>query len=468
MTKEIYKVSQVFTPASPAKINFVEREDINRRVVRALNTPGMQIIVYGQSGSGKTTLLENKLYQVYERHIKTSCMKGMNFESVILDAFDQLSPFYLSEKSSTDSDSIDVSLKASFKVIDSQIKATSSSSSQEKHQRALPPQLTAQSLARFMGGAGYCWILDDFHKVQERDKSKLSQLMKVFMDMSNDYPDLKIICVGAVNSARQVVQYDVEMRNRVSEIKVPLMSNIEIKKIVENGFSLLNVKVSDPSLFSDIYHYTNGLAAICHKLCSLMCESIALYQTVSATRDKNIIIQDPREIEDERTETKSVLDVNLSQVANEIENKCYSKNASVGFNDLTFAVSEYLDDASDTIKSSFDSAFRVISAPLVLEALSEGGEEGECIQEIIDILNGMGFDNDESTLELTLRELMADEGGGIVTYDASSHLYRYTTPFLMVFARSLFEHSSYRQKMSQAELLKVLNSAFNSMQKSYS
>lgn len=467
-TKDLYKVSQIFTPASPAKINFVEREDINRRIVRALKTPGMQIIVYGQSGSGKTTLLENKLFQVYERHIKTSCMKGMNFESVLLDAFDQLSPFYLSEESSTDCESIDINLKASFKVIDSQIKKVSSNSDQKKHLRVLPPQLTAQSLARFMGGAGYCWILDDFHKIDENDKEELSQLMKVFMDMSNDYPDLKIICVGAVNSARQVVQYDVEMRNRVSEIKVSLMSDTEIKEIVDNGFSLLNVKVSDPSLFSDIYHYTNGLAAICHKLCLLMCESIGLYETFSTTKDQNILIQDPREIKDERTEIKSVLDVNLSQIASEIESKCSEKSAAVGFSELSFAVSEYLDDASDTIKSSFDSAFRVTSAPLILEALSEGGEEGECVQEIFDILNSMGFDIDEAALVLTLRELMTDEGGGIVTYDISSHLYRYTTPFLMVFARSLFEHSSYRQKMSQGELLKILNSAFNSMQKSYS
>lgn len=73
-----------------------------------------------------------------------------------------------------------------------------------KKKRILPPQ----NLGRLMGSAGYCWVLEDFHKVADNDKVKLSQLMKVFMDMSNEFEDLKVIALGAVNTAREVVQGD--------------------------------------------------------------------------------------------------------------------------------------------------------------------------------------------------------------------------------------------------------------------
>lgn len=93
-----YDVYDVFTPSQPAKLAFVDRETINDSLVNALKTPGKQIVVYGHSGSGKTTLLTNKLFQIYEGHITSRCMKGMSFEQIMIDAFDQLESFYTSDK----------------------------------------------------------------------------------------------------------------------------------------------------------------------------------------------------------------------------------------------------------------------------------------------------------------------------------------------------------------------------------
>ena len=55
------------------------------------------------------------------------------------------------------------------------------------------------------------------------------------MDKSADYPYLKIIALGAVNTGREVVEYDTEMRNRVSEIEVTLMKDPE-RRISFKGF----------------------------------------------------------------------------------------------------------------------------------------------------------------------------------------------------------------------------------------
>jgi ABC-type lipoprotein export system ATPase subunit len=64
----MHTTRQVFTPTTPARIAFVEREEVNDKLVNALTTPGKQVVVYGHSGTGKTTLLLNKLHQVYATH----------------------------------------------------------------------------------------------------------------------------------------------------------------------------------------------------------------------------------------------------------------------------------------------------------------------------------------------------------------------------------------------------------------
>ena len=208
----------VFTPTKPARIAFVERDSVNDKLVNSLTTPGKQIVVYGHSGTGKTTLLANKLTQLYDRHITTRCMKGLKFEQLLLDAFDQLAPFYTQERQKTIKTSSGLDLGASYQMLQAKITAQTSSDSNEKQARLLPPQLTPQALGRFLGAQRACWVLEDFHKVDESEKEKLSQLMKVFMDLSDEYPELKIIALGAVDTARQVVDYDHEMRNRVAEV----------------------------------------------------------------------------------------------------------------------------------------------------------------------------------------------------------------------------------------------------------
>ena len=153
-----YTLKEVFTPAKPARVSFVNRSKINRRVVRALETPGVQIVVYGHTGSGKTTLLENKLYEVYEKHIRTNCMLGSSFEQIVLDAFEQLAEFYVDEVTNNKKTKINASLKASYLAIKASLDVNKEESQATKQKRILPPQLSPQNLGRLMGSAGY-WVL---------------------------------------------------------------------------------------------------------------------------------------------------------------------------------------------------------------------------------------------------------------------------------------------------------------------
>jgi hypothetical protein len=407
----------VFTPSMPARVTYVDRDKVNNRIVRALKIPGMQIVVYGHTGSGKTTLLENILCRVYEKHIKTNCMKDMTFEQIILDAFDQLAPFYLSEKAEKDKSKTDLSFSAAFSEIKGQIGFSSEHESSATNKRLLPPQLTTQNLARFIGGAGYCWVLEDFHKIKEPEKVKLAQMMKLFADLSDSFPLLKIIAIGAVNTAREVVKYDNEMNHRVSEIHVDLMSEKEMLQIIDKGCVALNINL-EQKLKADIVHYSNGLAAICHKLCFILCEQ------------ENI---------------------------NETLNNQHTFTAE----NLKDAIAEYIEDTSDSIKSSLDKALKLNDSHFILKELAKNEISGlslECIKKVVEEQNEK---LNESKIQQILDQLQTEIYGENIIYDADSAKYSFTDPFVATFARALFneidERPINKKTMTPAELTALFN-----------
>ena len=56
-----YKLHDIFTPSTVAKVNYLRRDELEKRIITSLETPGEQIILYGHSGSGKTTIIRKLL-----------------------------------------------------------------------------------------------------------------------------------------------------------------------------------------------------------------------------------------------------------------------------------------------------------------------------------------------------------------------------------------------------------------------
>lgn len=396
--EQIRTVFDVFTPTTPAKITFVERESINSRLVNALRTPGKQIVVYGHSGSGKTTLLENKLHQLYEGHVSTKCMKGMTFEQIVLDAFDQLAPYYCAEVQSTKARQIGGQMSIEYAAIKTTIASNLTDTSTDKRVRYLPPQLTPQALGKLIGAAKCGWVLEDFHKIDPQEKQKLSQLMKVFMDLSDSYRELKVIAIGAVNTARQVVEYDSELSNRVAEISVPLMSTEEVDEIISKGETSLNIKFS-PTVRKGIASYSNGLAAVCHQICLNMCLAAGV-------------------------ESRSNLPVTLGDKS---------------FND---AIRTYIEEASDTLKSTFEKAFRQRksgsreNAKLILEALAELPIEGATNAEILRKIKRKVPDYPDGNVAYFTNRLQTEAYGEVVVFDSSSERYFFANPIYRAFIQA--------------------------------
>ena len=496
---KIYRANQIFTPTTTAKINYIERKKLNKRINRALNTQGTQLIIYGHTGCGKTTLLDNKLLKKYNNRVTTNCMKGMTYEQVLLNAFDSLDSYYTDTKKNNSK----LSTSAAFKIFLS-IKASKNVESGQSKTRLLPPQLTAQNLAKIMGETSCCWVLEDFHKLDEVDKKKLTQCMKVFMDLSSIYSELKIIFIGAAESAREVVKLDVEMKTRVSQIEVPLMDKNEIFTIIRNGFELLNVGINDLSIPETIYDYSSGLPSICHKICLLLCESLDINSTIlektindldeieidndvidvspSIKIDynknnrndeidtiENIIIQ-----EQKSNKVIKIEDTEINLVPNKILLKEFSENNNTEFevlesscdiyinhDNVTYAKNEYIGDQRDSIICAFEKAFKVESASIIIEALSDCSRHGDTIEMIMDNVKDLDRSISRVTTIDILEKLAKEDYGKLVLHSIDSEYYQFSEPFLRVFAKLIFADGKLNvKKSSHNDIMMVFDKAF--------
>lgn len=142
----------------------------------------------------------------------------------------------------------------------------------------VPPQLNAQKLASFFGLTNSCWVIEDFHKMPSTEKVHLAHWMKVFMDESVRYSNVKIVVIGAVGKAKEVIELDFELNNRVSEICVPFMIDEELFEIISKAESKLNIKIND-DVKVRIVKASNGVPSIVHQLCLNICHSKHLEET---------------------------------------------------------------------------------------------------------------------------------------------------------------------------------------------
>jgi hypothetical protein len=369
--RKSYTVYEVFTPSTQAQVNFVDRASVNSQLMDAINTAGKQLIVYGESGSGKSTLLMNKLRDTYLTYITTRCSKAMTYEQLLLDAFDQLNPFYTQGRSGNSTRRISPALQASFVSISANL----SKSSGEQQTRALPPQLTAQRLAEFLGAKSMCWVVEDFHKMPPEEKKPFAQALKIFSDVSTEYPEVMVIAIGATDTAREVVEYDPEMSNRVSELHVPLMTAEELGLILENGQELLNVNLG--GVAEGIVEYSLGMPSTCHQI------------ALNACLEKGI---------------KSTQKVRLAFT----------------WRDLDPAVRRWINDSSDTIQAKLFRALgrrktgKYDNCRIILAAVASGPITGMSFDEILSKIHEDYRDYPEKNLRRYLRELTKDERGQLL------------------------------------------------------
>lgn len=399
--ENLYTTTDVFTPTRQAKLTFVERleDDLNDDLVDALRTPGTQVVIYGYSGTGKSTLLFNVVNRLYQNTIVTRCTSDMTFEQLILNAFDSLNIYYTNTNIIKSTKELTFSITGDYLLLKNAVGGKIGQENTITNQRVIPPQLTAQRLAEFMGAVNSCWIIEDFHKLKENEKVKLSQQLKVFVDTAEQYPDVKTVLIGAVNTAREVIEYNQEMNHRVVELFVPLLSNNELHQILDKGEILLNIHFSQKQK-NEIVKFSSGLASITHRLALNMCQ----INNINNTQSETFTFKD---------------------------------------SDLISAIKKYIKGSSDTLRKRYELATKVgrvrkyDNGKIILDALAN--LEFEEIQQnsLLLSIKKKHPNYPQANLSIYLSQLQGEDKGGIIILNPNNGKYSFSDPLICTYIKCL-------------------------------
>lgn len=407
----------LFTPATAAQCNYVERKEIDQRLYTEMSIRGKQIIVFGHSGSGKTSSILNVLSRYKYKYIKTHCESNTTFEQLILNAFDSLDTFVTSEASHTASRKHRQELMADYQFIRSCFSKESLNEDKVTYTRTVPPQLTPQKLAQFMGKSDTVWIIEDFHKVAEDEKRRIADMVKIFVDNANEYPLSKIVCIGACESAHELIQLDPNLSSRVSEISVPLLQNAEIEQIIRNGFSLLNTVPCD-TLVHNLVHYSDRLGAFAHQMCLDICTSENITKTTYRMRE-------------------------------------------LGENSFQAAIDGFINSKSDTLKTIYQAATKDQLGWYILKTFSHNDSRKLTLKDIINKVNPPHRENQflEEVISHKLREF-SEPPFSIIYYNQKTDKYALSTPFWHRFLRVQFSIEKEKNSNPRSHRKKKKNSKF--------
>lgn len=388
------EVEKVFTPSTAAEDNYVHRPELENSIVSDLRTPGKQLLVYGHSGSGKTTVIRKILKQEQIRFVITQCEEATTYEQIILNAFDSLNRFIISQKSFSESSKDTASLVAEYNGIKAQFGNEIHKTESYTITPLLPPQLTPQKLASFFGEGNIVWIIEDFHKVKPAEKKRIADIMKIFVDNANEYKQTKVICIGACDTTNELVQLDPNLKNRIAEIEVNLLSEKSIRTIVRNGFDLLNVSITQ-KLEDKIVYYASRLGTQAHQMCLDICRGEGIQRRSS----KSISLKDE------------------------------------AFN---FAVNSFINDNKNTLTTIYETAIKNEIGWYVLRTFSFHSQNKLSFREIKKIINNSKkhtFTDDE--IKESLNELSSPQFA-VILYHIHSDKYSLASPFWEAFLRMQF------------------------------
>lgn len=270
-------VEEVFDAGGFPEYTYVDRERrrLEDRLIKALNssTPGVSVI--GPSKSGKTVLIQNvvRSEDLGLMHIRGPSIDSVEgFWNTVLDQLDVPETYeeHVTETAES-AETTDLQIKPQGVGVghsDNQKNSKSGGQTRTYGRSGLHDVIKHKNSDRFV------LLLDDFHYIDDRElKESIAQSMKGAIEEGIR------ICVAFVTHRGETLQQLVpDLDSRVMTIRCESWSEKELKEIIENGETHLNVSFPE-WLKSELANHAIGSPMIMQRLCAAACREAGIEES---------------------------------------------------------------------------------------------------------------------------------------------------------------------------------------------
>jgi hypothetical protein len=321
-------INEVFTPSAPIDDEeyFVGRLKEKEMILDEIISPGAHISIFGERGVGKTSLIKivsKKFKEIgFDGVYEYRCASNDNFDTIFGNFLEKTNQLINEEINKIkESRNFDASVNITF----AKGGAKTTYEIEKENIKAIKYNLSLDELVSKYCNNNIVFIIDEFDRVEcNRTKQLLSETIKTLSDY---HSNTKLIITGVSDTFFELIgDHESNIRSLIA-IKVPLMRDWEIKKIIFNGCNRLRISFSN-DLTAFIVRLSNGLPYFAHLLSNslsskcinkIRCELLEPGDLFTAlekillrlgdypqTHYDNAITKCPEHIIDEKTDIESV------------------------------------------------------------------------------------------------------------------------------------------------------------------
>jgi hypothetical protein len=269
------KLEEVFGVSSKAIASYIEREEVDSRFRRALESD-KQIIVYGSSKQGKTALVSK--YLPYEKNILVSLTPKSTvldiYHTILSSAGVRITAGAIEQRSTESSVGIGARVKALVPLFgggEAETKGeTKAGSRSEQKYEEVPVNLELpQHVAELLNKVGsQKWvILENFHYLNDDTQKQFAFDLRAFQELG-----VRFVVLGVWREKNRMAQFNGDLLDRVVEVPVEPWTEADFRRVAHKGSEVLNISILDDILvgtirasFSSIGVFQELLKGICRE-----------------------------------------------------------------------------------------------------------------------------------------------------------------------------------------------------------
>lgn len=338
-------VQDVFTPSSPIKDpnNLKGRDKEIEAILTTIISKGRHGLIFGDRGIGKSSLAISSLNGALKEGIynggiiKVQCGESSTFEKIIKKALIETDPDYASHK-------MEETTKTSGSI--GVPKVLSGERHVETKKIIEKDKIDPQQAADAIKDLNAILLIDEFDVTSEEVKKSVAELIK---QLSDNESTIKIIIVGISKDGASLVAQHPSVTRCLDEIKLERVSNIDIRKIIDDGETKLSISFDD-NIKEKIMKISNGFPYFTHLL-GLRCAEVALTQKKATVSDD--VFKEALELAVKSSEGSLIRDYELATKS--ARNSNYNKIllAAAKIKSSSFTTKEWIEKIEDETGISY-------------------------------------------------------------------------------------------------------------------